>query len=158
VCQHLWGPLLYAISMRYAIGRMRKPTNSAIAAGIATTEPNAVSWQAFDALPRAVREIAWGAPVSINPLHIEALVRSDGAGAIAALSGAIEAEVARFDQQHRARHGYSLATVAAGVKPLRYAARPLSKSRRHRPLSTGEMRHPRNLSAVPEVSVWAQES
>jgi hypothetical protein len=116
-------------------GPMPKPTNSAIAAGIATTEPNAVSWAAFDALPRAMREIAWGAPVSINPLHIETLVRSDGAGAIAALSGAIEAEVARFDRQHRARHGYSLATVAAGVKPLRYAAvvvRRLSRSRRLR--------------------------
>jgi hypothetical protein len=115
---------------------MPKPTNSAIAAGIATTEPNAVSWAAFDALPRAVREIAWGAPVSINPLHIEALVRSDGAGAIAALSGAIEAEVARFDRQHRARHGYSLATLAAGVKPLRYAAVVVRRSsnyrRRHR--------------------------
>jgi hypothetical protein len=117
------------------MGRMSKPTNSAIAAGIATTEPSAVSWEAFDALPRAVREIAWGAPVSINPLHIEDLVRSDGAGTIAALSQAIEAEVARFDQQHRARHGYSLATVAAGVKPLRYAGvvvTRLSRSRRLR--------------------------
>jgi hypothetical protein len=116
---------------------MPKPTNSAIAAGIGTTEPNAVSWLAFDTLPRAVREIVWGAPVSINPLSVRDLVDADGPkAAAAALSGVIATEVARFNAQHRARHGYSLATVAAGVKLLGYAAplvkRPSRRLRLHR--------------------------
>jgi hypothetical protein len=113
---------------------MPKPTNSVIAAGIATTEPNAVSWLAFDALPRAMREIVWGAPVSINPVFVRDLVDADGPRAAAeALAGAIASEVARFNAQHRARHGYSLATVAAGVKPLGYAAPVVRRSsiRRH---------------------------
>jgi hypothetical protein len=114
---------------------MPKPTNSAVASGIATTEPNAVSWLAFDALPRAVREIVWGAPVSINPLSVRDLVDADGPKAAAeALAGAIASEVARFDRQHRARHGYSLATVAAGIKPLGYAAPVVNGSSRNRRL------------------------
>lgn len=100
---------------------MKRPTNTTLAAGIGTTEPNAASWETYDRLPHAVRELLWGAPVSINPLSVEALARDgDFDEAIAVLIGAIMAEIRKFDQQHRRAHGYPLPAVASGVAPLRY--------------------------------------
>jgi hypothetical protein len=113
----------------------RKPTNSIIAAGVATTELNADSWNAFDDLPRAVREVLWGAPVSINPLTIAPLVDDGIEYALTTTTGAIRQETALFDRQHKAKHGYALPAVASGVATLRYgdALKPtVNRARRRR--------------------------
>lgn len=99
----------------------KRPTNSAVARGIGTTEPDAASWFAFDRLPRVLRKLLWEAPVAINPLSAEQLQREGGTDeARAALTGAIGEEVQRFDAQHQQDHGYPLPAVTARVAPLRY--------------------------------------
>jgi hypothetical protein len=99
---------------------MKRPTNSGPALGISTTEPNALSWAAFDRLPRNLRKLLWGAPVAINPLSAEQLARDGDDQAHAALSGAIGDEVARFNLQHKREHGGALPTVLAEVPPMRH--------------------------------------
>jgi hypothetical protein len=102
---------------------VKRPTNSAVASGIATAEPGADSWLSFDNLPREVREILWGAPVSINPLTIAPLVSDGGVDYAASTTiGAIRDEIGKFDRQHNEQHGYRLPSVASGVQPLRYGA------------------------------------
>ena len=111
---------------------MKRPTNSGPARGISTTDPTAASWDALDSLPRPLREILWGAPVSINPLSAEQLARDGEQYARDALTRAIAEELARFNAQHRRSHGHPLPTVAAGVQPLRYGA-AVARTRRRRP-------------------------
>ena len=109
---------------------MKRPTNSGPARGISTTDPNAASWAALDSLPHELREILWGAPVSINPLSAEQLARVGEQYARDALVSAIAEELARFDAQHQREHGHPLPTVAAAVQPLRYGAAIIRTRRR----------------------------
>lgn len=98
----------------------RKPTNSAVARGISTAKVSDKSWLVFDALPPAVREAIWSAPVSVNPLTIEPLLANGWVEAIAALQGAIDREVQMFAEQHRLAYGSALPHVAAGATLQRY--------------------------------------
>jgi len=99
----------------------KHPTNSAVAKGIGTTEPNAASWAAFDGLPRLLRRVLWEAPVSINPLSVAALVEDgDDDYARIALGQAIGEEVLRFNAEHKRDHGYPLPAIAARVSPQRH--------------------------------------
>lgn len=112
---------------------MKRPTNSGPARGISTADPTAASWAAFDRLSRRLRQILWGAPVSINPLSVEALARTGDEYARDALASAIEQELRQFDAQHRRDHGCPLPALAADVSPLRYGVATV-RTRRRRPI------------------------
>ena len=55
---------------------MRRRSNTRFARGVSIAEPDRLSWEAFDALPAPVRAALWEAPVSINPVTVEPLLRN----------------------------------------------------------------------------------
>ena len=105
--------------------------NTRLARGITTTVPKRQSWQAFDALPRSVREVIWGATVSINPLDAADLVAAGGTDyAARVLRDAIGQEVLRFASEHRQRYGVDLPHLAASASLLSYQHAPSLRARR----------------------------
>ena len=109
----------------------RRPSNSRVARGIKTTTVKPASWQAFDALPRPVREVIWMAPQSINPIDAETLVRMAGAeDAAMSLIDAVYREIQQFSDDHRRRYARPLPHVAAGATLQRYDAAARARARR----------------------------
>lgn len=96
-------------------------TNGTVAKRFAKTVPKAASWKAFDALPRALREMLWAAPLPINPLDVQSLIDLAGADyAAGSISDAINVEMAAFAAEYRMRYQMPLPHHAARATRQEY--------------------------------------
>lgn len=123
---------------------MKQPTNSEKRPGIGYADPNALSWEVYDRLPHAIREVLWGSTVSINPISVRDILReADQDETIRCLLGSIYHELQTFDREHEQRHGYRLPAMAARVVPLRYLSetKPAKPSRKRHEIIRRRRRH-----------------